>query len=174
MGQFEVPQFIETESKIIGPLTLKQFGFIAAPSLVCFFLYFTLSLWAWIPVAIVLVSLGIVFALVKTNGRPMYKMALYVLRFFWSPRLFLWKRPVATDVFSLPSKAAHTRDELSKHQQEGSSVSKLWKELVATRNPIPFREKEQTRPSLADVQEQYEVFKRATGEKEVAHRIDYR
>ena len=39
--EYQVPQFIEVEDKIIGPLTLKQFIYIAGASGLCivFFVY---------------------------------------------------------------------------------------------------------------------------------------
>ena len=174
MAQFEVPQFIDTESRIIGPLTIKQFGFVAVPALVCFFLYFTLALWAWVPVMIVLMGAGASFAFIKVNERPLYMLTLYAAKFFWEPKIFLWKRPVVQEMFAVPTVVITARREaLKETQKKDSSVGKLWEELTTTRNPIPAREKEK-RPTLEDVREQFEVFRRTTGEKEVARRIDYR
>jgi hypothetical protein len=52
--QFQVPQFIETEDKIIGPLTLKQFFYVAAAALVSFSLFFVLATWLWLLITIIL------------------------------------------------------------------------------------------------------------------------
>lgn len=174
MAQFEVPQFIDTESKIVGPLTLKQFGFIAAPALVCFFLYFTLVLWVWLPVAIILMGAGASFAFIKINERPLYLLAIYAVKFFWEPKLFLWKRPVVQEVITIPTVVITAqRHALQETQKNNSNVAKLWQELATTRGPIPQREKE-PQPNVGDVREQFEVFRRVTGEKEVARRVDYR
>ncbi|MFA6494777.1 MAG: PrgI family protein [Candidatus Paceibacterota bacterium] len=174
MAQFEVPQFIDTESKIVGPLTIKQFGFVATSALACFFLYFTLALWAWIPVAIILMGAGASFAFIKINERPLYMLTIYAVEFFWGPKVFLWKRPVIQEMITIPTVViAARRQALGETQQKNSNVAKLWQELSTTRNPIPHREKE-PQPKLEDVREQFEVFRRTTGEKEVARRIDYR
>ena len=45
--QFQVPQFIETEDKIVGPLTLRQFLYIGAAGLLSFLLFFVLKIWFW-------------------------------------------------------------------------------------------------------------------------------
>ena len=37
--QFQVPQFIEIEDKIFGPLTFKQFIYLAGGGGLCFLLY---------------------------------------------------------------------------------------------------------------------------------------
>ena len=69
MPQFEVPQFVDVESKIVGPLTLKQFGFVAVPALISFFLFFVLGTFVWIVVSAILLSAGLSFAFIKISGR---------------------------------------------------------------------------------------------------------
>ncbi len=67
--QFPVPQFTDVEDKIIGPLTIKQFGFVFAAGIVVVLVFTsTKSVLAAI-VAFLLVgvpALGIAFA--KING----------------------------------------------------------------------------------------------------------
>jgi len=43
--QFNVPQFIETEDKLIGPFTLKQFLYLAAGGALLVFAWYFLRLW---------------------------------------------------------------------------------------------------------------------------------
>jgi len=176
MAQFQVPQYIDLESKIVGPLTLKQFGFIAAPALVCFFLFFVLGLGLWIIFTIILMSAGAAFAFVKVGGRPLYVIALFALSFFWKPKLFLWKRPIVEDVIEVPARRAieQKRSALQSATAAFSSVGKLWQDLTTSKTPIPKREKTIPKRPVSEIKEQYQVFKRITGEKEVARRIDYR
>ena len=174
MAQFTVPQFIDFESKIVGPLTLKQFAFVALPALICFFLFFVLNLVVWILVTIVLLSIGATFAFIKIGGRPLYMVALYGLKFFWEPKLFLWRRPlVLHEAVAIPS-VEHTRQNLKDIVPDFSKVGKLFQDLTTTKNPIPKREKTPPRKSIQEIQEQYQVLRRITGEREVARRIDYR
>lgn len=177
MSQFEVPQNIDLESKIVGPLTLKQFGFVAAPALMCFFLFFVLSMGVWIVVTIILASVGISFAFIKINGRPLYVLAFLSFKFFWRPKLYLWKRPVTEEVMNIPEprKSVEAKRNSLKSAMGGlSSVGKLWQDLTTRKTPIPKREKTVPRHSISEIKEQYQVFRRITGEKEVARRVDYR
>ena len=48
--QFKVPQFIDMEDKIVGPLTLKQFAYILGAG------GFSFLLWTFIPIKIILMS----------------------------------------------------------------------------------------------------------------------
>lgn len=173
MAQFAVPQFIDFESKIVGPLTIKQFAFVAIPSFVCFLLFFVLKLWIWIIVSIPLVSCGVCFAFIKIGGQPLYKITLYAFRFFWAPKRFVWKQPQVEMTVSLPT-IQQKRYTLRTLIPDFSKVTQLWQALTTTKNPIPKREKIVPGRSLEDVQEQYQVFRKITGEKEVARRIDYR
>lgn len=172
--QFSVPQFIEFESKIVGPLTIRQFLFIAVPSLISFVLFFVLVLPVWILVAAILISIGVSFAFVKIAGRPLYKVVLYAFSYFWQPRLFLWKMPIARETIPTIPSVQHRRQQLKDIIPDFSKVGKLWQDLTTRKEPIPQREKIHSKKSIADIQEQYQVFRRITGEKEVARRVDYR
>ena len=172
--QFSVPQFIEFESKIVGPLTIRQFAFIAVPVLVSFALFFVLILPIWILVATVLLSVGISFAFIKIGGRPLYMVVLYALKYFWQPRLFLWKTPIVVRQEPAIPSVQRRRQQLKDIVPDFSKIGKLWQDITTSKEPIPKREKRQPKKSIGDIQEQYQVFRRITGEKEVARRVDYR
>jgi len=178
MAQFEVPQNIDLESKIVGPLTLKQFGFVAVPALISFFFFFVFSFGIWIFLTVILVGGGVSFAFIKVNGRPLYVIALLAARFFWKPKLFLWKRPVVEEVLSIPepqrASVEQKRSALKSALGSLSSVGKLWQDLTTRKTPIPKREKIIPVRPIHEIKEQYQVFRRITGEKEVARRVDYR
>ncbi len=178
MAQFEVPQFIELESKIVGPLTLRQFAFIAAPALISFFLFFVLNTVIWVMILIIFMVAGAAFAFIKINSRPLYSLALLSLKFFWHPKMFLWKRPVIRETIEIPTAKPQTveakRSALSLATAGLSQVSKLRHDLTTKKNPIPKREKAIPKKSISEIREQYQVFRRMSGEKQVARRIDYR
>lgn len=182
MSQFEVPQFVDVESKIIGPLTIKQFIIIAVPSLLAFLLFFVLNTIVWFFIAIILVSLGLSMAFVKIGGRPLYIVSLYAVRFFWRPKLFLWKRPIIEQVYTISSSSGKGADLAILAKRNAlklasigiSKISKLWQDLTTTRNPIPKREKGVPTKSISEIKEKYEIFKKTTGERDVARRVDYR
>jgi len=178
--QFEVPQFIDMEAKIVGPLTLKQFAFIAVPALLCFFLYFMVSLIVFIPITIILVSLGISFAFIKINSRPLSLIVFLGIKYFFSPHLFIWKRAVVEEVINLPSiqrpkeTTESRRNYLKEAVKSVSNVSKLFQDLTTTKNPIPKREKIISKKPISEIKEQFMIFKKVSGDKEIAKRIDYR
>ena len=83
--QFQVPQFIETEDKIIGPLTLRQFIYIAIGATISAILFFVLQPWLWLIVTFVLMATSVSLAFIKINGRSMSVFAQSAFGYIWSP-----------------------------------------------------------------------------------------
>jgi len=92
MDQFVVPQFIDVEDKILGPITTRQFGIIMIDALVCFIVYKILSLAYAAIVDVVLLSAGLVLAFVRINGQPFHFFLLNVVQTWRRPMLRAWNK----------------------------------------------------------------------------------
>jgi hypothetical protein len=106
---FVLPQFIDMEAKIVGPLTLKQFIFVAIGTTFSFLVYFSLGKTS-MPLAIALIAIieGIACALafVKMDGISLPVVIRHYMLFAMSPQIFLWKN------FELPNQLATTREKI--------------------------------------------------------------
>src|SRR5665213_1936700 len=89
--QFQVPQFIETEDKIVGPLSLRQFAYIGGAFLLSALLYFSLQLWLCIIGSIILFSIAFALAFVKIEGRTFASVLLSAFNFYWKPQTYVWQ-----------------------------------------------------------------------------------
>ena len=82
------------ESKIVGPLTFKQFVFVGVGVTISFLIYFTIGK-ASMPMALVLIVIvgGVAGALafVKIDGVDIIKVLQHYAAFAMSPRIFLWQ-----------------------------------------------------------------------------------
>ncbi|TRZ64846.1 MAG: PrgI family protein [Spirochaetia bacterium] len=166
---FQIPQFIEIENKVVGPLTLKQFFYLAVAAAISFAFYFVLAFWLWIMITAVLVSTSLALAFIKYNGQPLPKIILYAFGFFWRPKFYLWQKTTGNQSFEVK------RETLKDFFSGAPSIKKLWQDLMTTKNPIPKREKGLKFPNWGKKpQEKFQVFRKLTGEKEAARRIDYR
>jgi hypothetical protein len=93
MQSYSLPQFIEVEDKIIGPLGIKQFLFLLCGGLIClgiwsvaqFSIFFFLLA---APVMIVVIAL----AFGKFNGRPVMSNVAGLIKFLSSPRIRVYQR----------------------------------------------------------------------------------
>ena len=92
MDQFTVPQFIEHEPKIVGPLTFKQFIFIGVAGAICFIFYFTAPFPVFILVTIVVMIGGTALAFLKSGGRSLPVVLKNFFSFSFAPKIYLWKQ----------------------------------------------------------------------------------
>jgi len=90
MPLFSIPQFIERETPIIGPLTLKQFIFILVFGAICFTLYNLFPKFLALPLVFIVGLFGISLAFLKIGQIPFYKILLDGLAFFSKPKKFTW------------------------------------------------------------------------------------
>ncbi len=173
--QFQVPQFIETEDKIIGSLTIKQFLYLAIPGIISFLLFFQLATALWLFITVILGSAGAALAFLKVNGRPLPVIAMAALSYYWKPRFYLWKRDEESDADSAGK--ISTTYAPAEHAPHKTSIAALWQQLTTSKTPIPKREKA-IQPSILDrvksSKERFEMVRDLTGSREVSRRVDYR
>jgi len=92
--RFQVPQFIEHEPKVIGPLTFKQFIYIGVPAAIGFFLYFTAPFSVFIVVTVFVGTLGVVLAFFKVGGRALPSFLMGAVSFFAKPKHYAWQKGI--------------------------------------------------------------------------------
>lgn len=90
--QYTVPKFIEVEDKVIGPLTLKQFAFLAAGIGIFIFLAYLVSVVLAFLLGLPILILCGAFAFYKPYGRPFSAYFGSCLQFFLRPKFYLFKR----------------------------------------------------------------------------------
>jgi hypothetical protein len=89
--EYQVPQFIEVENKIVGSLTLKQFIYVAGGGGLCivFFVYF--SKVVAILLSIPVIALAGALSFYKINGKPFVELLEAGFTYYTRSKLFLWK-----------------------------------------------------------------------------------
>lgn len=90
--QFNVPQFIEIEDKIVGPLTLKQFLYLAGGGAILFFAWYFSKLWLFVIIAIPVAALSFALAFLKIHGRPFIHFLTSLIGYLFKPKLYIWKK----------------------------------------------------------------------------------
>lgn len=90
--RFQVPQFIEVEDKIFGPLTLKQFIYLAGSGgIIVGAFTFLPSFFAFL-IAIPVGVFGAALAFYKINNRPFILMVESFFKYITKERLYIWKK----------------------------------------------------------------------------------
>ncbi len=91
MATYKVPQDVEAEDKLLGPLSFRQFiyaGVALGGAALAFFMFQVFPLLAMIPLPIVLLFGALALPLRK--DQPMETYLLAILRFYLKPKLRLW------------------------------------------------------------------------------------
>ncbi len=105
--QYQVPQFIEVEDKIFGPLTFKQFAYLAGAGGVSLILFTFLPTWLAAILSLPFVALGIALAFYKVNDRPFVVALELAVKYYLGGKLYLWKqRPSASAEREVPGAPA--------------------------------------------------------------------
>jgi carbon starvation protein CstA len=120
--RFSVPQFIDVEDKIFGPLTLKQGIYLVGSAGAAYFIFSFFGMWGLLLVGIPLVLLAVLLAFIKVNNRPFVVVASAAFFYALKKKLYLWKKT--------PKKTS-TQTTLSASQQ--SSAQPMPQELTQSR-----------------------------------------
>lgn len=101
--EFQVPQFIEVEDKIFGPLTILQFIYLAGGLGFAFIMWLLLPIWAAVPIGAPIAALGIALAFWKINERPLMQTLEAAFGYLTRSKLYIWQKqkkniPAAEDI----------------------------------------------------------------------------
>lgn len=90
--RYQVPQFIEVEDKIFGPLTLKQFLYVSGGAAIGFILWSSLPQFLALLIGIPVVSFFMALAFYQSNGRPFVNTVESAVKYFFATKLYIWKK----------------------------------------------------------------------------------
>lgn len=90
MQQFTVPQFIDVESKIIGPITTRQFLIFLGAAVIIGVSYKVFDFALFLTIGITVFALAGTLAFLKINGRPFHFFILNLIQTSRRPRLRVW------------------------------------------------------------------------------------
>lgn len=132
--RFTVPQFIEHEAKIVGPLTFRQFILVGGAGIICFTLYFSMGKTNFFLFLLISTfAFGIAFALafLKIGGRGLPTFLGNFLRFKLMPTMYIWRKiekPIT--VFRKETKKEAQEEELPLKIAEKSRLKKLHTQIM--------------------------------------------
>ena len=131
--QFQVPQFIEREARVVGPLTFRQFVFLAVAGGVAFVFYFFAPLFIFAVASIALAGFGFLAAFVQVGGKSLPAVFMDFLSFQMGGKIYYWKKKRMYSVQQEqkpmqqeePIPSAATQITLSKKSKVGNLSTKI-------------------------------------------------
>jgi hypothetical protein len=198
--QFQVPQFIETEDKVVGPFSLRQFAYVGVACLVSAIFYFMVSTWLFFIIALILVGGSFALSFVKVEGRPLINILLAAANFYWKPQTYVWQpEPSPTGAAKIVAQRTKTTQKSGLSLEDiisGMALKKKWEHVKSeAKNP---REIENIAAGDAlhkrwqniqtgearktsnwqflekKMDERYQIFRKVAGDRNAARRVDYR
>lgn len=92
MQQFVVPQFIDVEDKVIGPITVRQFIILLASGGVEFIAWKASDFTLFLLITVTNAFLTMLFAFIKINGRPVHYLFFNIIQTIRRPHLRTWHK----------------------------------------------------------------------------------
>ena len=201
--QFQVPQFIETEDKVVGPFSIRQFMYVGAAALVSALFYFLVSTWLFVILAILFIGGSLAMSFIKIEGRPLPAVIRSAFNFYWKPQTYVWQpdyNPIhehkaqpqhggiaVEDLASaITSRKRWEKEEAAKadtDNADGGEQTTLSKVLSgealhdAWRNVLTGSSTQKTSDKQffdKKMEQRYHIFQRVGGDREAARRVDYR
>jgi hypothetical protein len=90
--RFQIPQFIETEVKIVGPFTLMQFLWIAGGAAILFLLFVFIKGYLFVVLALPIIAIFLALAFMRIDGVPLLVYLTYALSYFLNPKKYIFKK----------------------------------------------------------------------------------
>ena len=129
--QFKVPQNVQREDKIVGPLTLKQMIICAIGGTIGYGIFTALAkfyLWiTWLPPVAIVTIITIAFAFVKPLDLSFTKWTLRWIEFSLLPRKRLWLKSSAEII--MEQEPVKRQKKMSKKEDEIYKISEKQKKL---------------------------------------------
>ena len=94
--QYVVPQFIDVEDKIVGPLSVRQFIILVVGVLLEVTFYKIFRLIPFVLVGIPTFVITATFAFIKINGMPFHFFLLNLIQSLRKPKLRVWDKKLNT------------------------------------------------------------------------------
>lgn len=127
--QFKVPQDVQREDQIIGPITLRQMIILGVGGGIAYALYVSLAKTyyaeIWFPPVAIVSAITLAFAFLKIHSLPFHIFLMNLIEYYILPRNRFWVQATGTP-FKSPFIDKKEKDETSKiTKKEKKDLEKL-------------------------------------------------
>lgn len=125
MQQFVIPQFIDNEDHIIGPVTTRQFVLLMVGGFLLFLSYRFSDFVLFIIEAIIICIVFGVVAFARVNGRPFHFFLLNLIQTLARANLRVWNKRSSVTVTTYSSSPKMTTTVVARATPGSSRLSEL-------------------------------------------------
>lgn len=103
--KYAVPQFIDTEDKIMGPITVRQFVILLFAAMLMFITFKLADFTLFVILALFEIIVAGIIAFTKINGQPFHYFILNVVQTTRRPKIRVWDKELTTAELQIILKA---------------------------------------------------------------------
>lgn len=137
MAQYPIPQFIESEGKIISFLTFRQFFILVGGGAICFLFYYTLPFWLFGILGIGIALLTGTIAFLKIDNTSVVTIALNFISFLTKSKDYVWQKKEHPYPFKIKS----ARGQETKNRETFSDSESKTNKLGDVKKMVEYRKK---------------------------------
>lgn len=123
--RFQVPQFIDIEDKIFGPLTIKQFLYLGGGAGMTFALWVMLPNFIATPFIIIVLGLSLALAFYEKDNQPFINILESGFKFMINSKLYVWKKTPKINKKRGVAKETNITDDIQVPRLSDSKLSDL-------------------------------------------------
>lgn len=122
-----VPQFIDTEDKIVGPLTAKQLGWLFGAGAILLVLWNLLDFASFVIAGLFVLAIAGAFAFYHPNGQSFLSFVLSMVFFGFRPKVYVWKRDAQSELTlkKMPAKKPTAGENLRKKALNQDKIQEI-------------------------------------------------
>ncbi|MDO8668715.1 MAG: PrgI family protein [Candidatus Buchananbacteria bacterium] len=95
MEQITVPQFLDVEDRIIGPITVRQFIEMVIGGIIIFIFYKIFDFSLFVVSGLLVLVITVTFAFIKINGQHFHNFLLNFITTIKNPKLKIWRKTIS-------------------------------------------------------------------------------
>lgn len=119
----QVPQSLDIEDKIFGPLTFKQFLYLGGGLGLGYLCYAYLPSYIGLPLGLALLGLGLALAFLKINKKSFAYMMEAFFRHIFGSKLYVWRRKTPEEKAGEKEKQGKREESEKPQEQETPGLS---------------------------------------------------
>ncbi|HLN19221.1 MAG TPA: PrgI family protein [Patescibacteria group bacterium] len=120
---FNVPQFLDIEDKIVGPLTAKQLGWLGLGGVVMLVFWNFLDTQAFIIAAVIIAGVFGAFAFYRPYSQPLISFLTSSVYYGFRPRMYVWHR--LPEKIEISKKGKQKNNEVGIHERKKINENKI-------------------------------------------------
>ncbi|EKD56031.1 MAG: hypothetical protein ACD_58C00316G0004 [uncultured bacterium] len=127
--QYKVPQKIDLEDKIIGPLTLVQFMYLMGGGMI-FYICLNISGLVFVLIGLPVAMLTLALTFLKIQDQPFSKFLISAIMYVFSPKERYWQKDInqekfASEITTFKKEEKKTEETFAERTVKKSELEKL-------------------------------------------------